>query len=72
MCWFIPFVEDKQEYLSPASLLWELVLNLNSHNVNIVDVLVPLIMFTLFFGIPSILIGWLIQCAVVVIRTKKA
>jgi hypothetical protein len=72
ICWFIPYLADKQEYVSPARLIWELIEGIfNSDNVTIEDVFLPLIIFTLLFGIPSILIGWLIQCVVMVIRHKK-
>jgi hypothetical protein len=73
-CWFIPFFADKDGYESTARFIAELiasVLNLNDGNATFGELSIALIIYTLVFGIPSILIGWLVQCAVVVIRTKK-
>jgi hypothetical protein len=72
LCWFIPFMSAKGEYYSPANWIWRTLTSsdVTSHELAVLLPL-PIILLTFIFALGSLFIGWLVQCMVVVIRTKK-
>jgi hypothetical protein len=73
--WFIPLMDIKGWHASPYGLIRESALEVIHGRTTFDDAITGnftmVAFFTCVFGFTSILFAWVIQCAVVIIRTKS-
>lgn len=65
--WFLPIWGVKGDTMMPAAI-WIILFEYPSH---FVETLGGIVMFTLFFGVPAISVGWVLHCAAVMIRDAR-
>jgi hypothetical protein len=74
--WFIPFFELKGGILfRPIYLLYGLVIGIFKDEISVsefFDIGRAILLFALLSATVSIVAAWLAQCAVVIVRSKKA
>jgi ABC-type Fe3+ transport system permease subunit len=70
-CWFIPFFDVKGDQMSVFDGFREGVADSHLSFGIIVDGFFSVTFCAFLFTVPSIVLAWLIQCAVVIIRTRK-
>jgi hypothetical protein len=70
-CWFLPFFDVKGDQMSVFDGFLEGVRDSHLSLGIIVDGFFSLTICACFFAVPSIVLAWLIQCAVVIIRKRK-
>jgi len=71
--WCIPFMDMKEEATSPFDIFHELFNDLIHGSLpigNTVSGFGGLAVLAFYLGIPSVILAWVIQCVVVIIRTK--
>jgi hypothetical protein len=62
--WFLPIWGVKGDTMMPAAI-WILLF---THLDHFIETLMGICMFCLFFGVPAVSIGWILQCIAVMIR----
>ena len=71
LSWWFPFFDIGPA--RPIGLLWYIVTSPVRSEFSIGELfgVVQLVFFSCVFGIPAIAAAWLIQCAVVIVKTKS-
>lgn len=62
--WFLPICSVKREAIPPAAI-WVILFAYPDH---LGESLTGICFFSLFFGVPAVAIGWVLQCIVVMFR----
>jgi hypothetical protein len=73
-CWLIPFMDIKGWHASLFGVFLEIASDVFRGNMSFAEAidnsLIPVTVFTFVFGVAAIVLAWVVQCIVVIIRNK--
>ena len=69
-CWFIPFFDVKDWHASAFGIWVEVLGDAFRGELSFFWAIGPFFLYACCFAVPSIIFAWVIQCIVVIVKTK--